>query len=213
MIRRTLTRCGPGKRWSHDVRGYKDVGSTDRSWIPADKKHFWLEEFSNDYDQVRYLHPREAKMWYAATEMRHAKDMLHYAQQEQTTNHNAGLDAVTGHGPFEREIERRGIPVDKYPLPSTTAVKRVHEMTILKRRHLEARSEALMEEHRRRCARAFPSSWYDETDGPLNPHFLHFAQRSYTAPVTRLPQLPLVHAEAEAAAMAGGAANSGEAQQ
>ena len=99
-------------------------------------------------------------------------------QRTESLNYNAGLH-FNGDGPFERELKRKGIQVEKYKLPSTVAMRRVNEMVILRRRELEKKSaekmEALRDKLKKETKGMPSSSWLDEADGPVNPAFIQMA--------------------------------------
>jgi hypothetical protein len=85
------------------------------------------------------------------------------------------------------------VQVEKYPLPSTVATKRVHEMVLLRRRKIEEMAATRMDEARTKIRLDRPSAWYDETDGPLNQHFLRMVQPAYNQVITELPEMPIRH--------------------
>lgn len=147
------------------------------------KKGIYPEDEANDYDYSLYQHPKQIKTWYAANEIRESKQWLQHQTSFESENHRQGKHH-TGMGAFERELQRKGMQIEKYRLPSTTAVKRVHEMVQLKRKALEKRAAKSIESQKPQK----PSEWYDETDGPMNPHFLQFAQKSFAEPFADLPR-------------------------
>jgi hypothetical protein len=186
---------GTGPRWN-DRQTQLKPGSYNPAhlyikWL----KGLWPEDYSNDWDTQHYYHPRELKQWYAKTEVRKATEMLREAQKQQCDNNDAGLHPL-GDGPFERELERKGVQVDKYPLPSTTMVMRMHEMVYLRRKAMEKKSTEVFQKQKTDLGYneegrvEKPSEWFDESKGPLNPHFLQFAQSSYVADVVDLPRTP-----------------------
>ncbi len=159
------------------------------------RQRYYIEEMHNDYDMHHYLHPRELRRWYAKTEVAVALGLLDSLQISESKNNHNGLH-WNGDGPMERELVRKGVPVDKYELPTTVAVNRVHEAVLLRRAELERRATEAMSRQRAAKKVARPTSWFDETDGPLNPHFLRFAQSSYEEPITELPRTPLRYSHA-----------------
>eukprot|EP00658_Telonema_sp_P-2_P050918 TRINITY_DN38959_c0_g1_i3.p1 TRINITY_DN38959_c0_g1~~TRINITY_DN38959_c0_g1_i3.p1 ORF type:complete len:131 (+),score=21.20 TRINITY_DN38959_c0_g1_i3:236-628(+) len=114
------------------------------------------------------------------------------AVEEESVNHNSGL-RYDGTDAFERELDRKGIPIEKYPLPTTAGMTRVREMTLLRRNKLEGMAKEAMQEASSQSRRATPSSWYSEDLGPLNPHYLQFVRAQYTdVDVTDLPNKPIL---------------------
>ena len=165
----------------------------------------YLEDEKNEYDTRVYYPMRFMKQWYAQREITHAKQWLYNQRRSESVNAQNGL-AFNGDGAFEREMKRKGVTIDKYPMPSTVATRRTREMVLLRRRKLEELSSAAMDRQRAAKKAARPSAWFDETDGPLNPHFLRAAQMSYAEDITTLPETPLVAGimSAAAAEAAGG---------
>jgi hypothetical protein len=151
---------------------------------------YYLEDHINDHNAKLYYHPRQMKHWYAKTELRRAHAYVRELQDTESENHNEGRHH-SGDGPFERELARKGIPVEKYPLPTTTTMRRLHEMTVLRRDALEKRSAVAVAAQRERLRSERPSQWYDESDGPLNQSFLRRVQKHYTETITELPEYPL----------------------
>lgn len=152
----------------------------------------WDEDNVNEYNSQLYSDPRAMKYWYARHEYTTAGEYIRHQKKEESLNHHEGLH-YSGDGAFERELERKGIPVDKYTLPTSVGVKRLHEMVVLRRRKLEALSEQAMAKQREAKKAELPSSWYDETDGPLNPNFLKSVQRNYSANISDLGEEPIRH--------------------
>jgi len=150
----------------------------------------WPEDEVNDYSAKTYYSFDQALRWYELVDRRNLHLAINRRQMIQTENHHNGLH-VTGAGAFERELERKGIQVEKYELPTTVGVRRIHEMVLARRRELETRSAALMAAQRKKLRQAKPSEWYEERGGPLNVHFLRFAQSSYDENITKLPQNPI----------------------
>ncbi len=165
------------------------------------RQRYYMEEKTShhDYATHHYMHPKELRKWYAVHETRAANTMLNKLAVTESENHNNGLSR-DGDGAFEREMIRKGIEVEKYPLPTTVGVRRVHEMSLLRRAEIEKRSATAMAAQREAKKASFPSRWYDETMGPLNPHFLKVAQRSYSEPITELPREPYVWSQEKLAA-------------
>ncbi|KAG8348884.1 hypothetical protein ERJ75_001452300 [Trypanosoma vivax] len=153
----------------------------------------WDEDHVNDYKANRYLSARATMRWYYEMERLQTRKSLNARRATQSHNNNEGLHH-SGQGAFERELERRGVQVKKYPLTTTTGATRAAEMVLLRRLELEKRAEealaaqceSLKQEHPR------PSAWYDETLGPLNPEFLRVMQPHYEVEITRLPDTPVV---------------------
>ncbi|CUG92351.1 Hypothetical protein, putative [Bodo saltans] len=148
------------------------------------------EDHVNDYDARPYTPSRVMMEWYARMESNTTKIEVKTRVNEQSANNQNGLH-FTGAGPFERELERKGIPVEKYPLTTTTGATRVREMVVLRRQQLEHKSAEAMKTARTTARRAVPSEWYDETRGPLNPKFLKAMQPHYDVAITELPRRPL----------------------
>eukprot|EP00672_Neobodo_designis_P005744 CAMPEP_0174856416 /NCGR_PEP_ID=MMETSP1114-20130205/35872_1 /TAXON_ID=312471 /ORGANISM="Neobodo designis, Strain CCAP 1951/1" /LENGTH=196 /DNA_ID=CAMNT_0016091211 /DNA_START=75 /DNA_END=665 /DNA_ORIENTATION=+ len=162
----------------------------------------YLEDERNEYDTRVYYPMRFMKQWYAQREITHARSWLYQQRRTESVNAQNGL-AFNGDGAFEREMKRKGVQVDKYPMPSTVATRRTRELILLRRQKLEQLSGDAMQRQREAKKAARPSAWYDEADGPLNPHFLHIAQKSYAEDITSLPETPFLAAEAVAAASSG----------
>lgn len=154
------------------------------------RKPYYLEDNANEFDMSVYLPLTRLKSWYARHELNFGRKWLDTMQKTQSVNAQNGLH-YNGDGPFERELRRKGIQVEKYPLPSTTATRRNHEMILLRRQKLEELSRVKMDEARKKVARDAPSGWYDETKGPLNPHYLAMVQPLYKQNVTALPAEPV----------------------
>lgn len=170
-----------------------------RTWIAASYsgisykpvfRGYYLEDHTLDYDYSLYWHPRDRKKWYAQKEVDAVRAWADVSMRNETTNYHKGL-APNGEGPFERDLKRKGISIEKYPLPSTLATRRVHEMVILRRKQIEEKSQELLNNARDKLKQASPSNWFDEADGPLNPQFLRYAQSSYSEQVNDLPNTPL----------------------
>lgn len=152
------------------------------------------EDFTNEYKIQHIKHNNRLKAIYAKNEFNTVAKVLDHHQRNDSFAQHAGRDPRNGYGAFEREMERKGIPVDKYPLPNTVQATRVREMTLLRRTKLEERSAEVMGQHRAERRRATPSEWYDETNGPLNPHYLKFVKNQYSGmDVTQLPNKPIRH--------------------
>lgn len=154
------------------------------------KKPYYLEDYANEYDSTVYLPARNLKIWYAKHEISFAKTWLRTAVKTQSVRVQQGLH-YNGDGAFERELRRKGIQVHKFELPSTVATRRTHEMVILRRKALENLAKERMHKAREQKRADAPTSWYDETNGPLNPHFLKLAQPSYKANIVDLPAEPV----------------------
>ncbi|KAG5469268.1 hypothetical protein LSCM1_02483 [Leishmania martiniquensis] len=150
----------------------------------------WDEDHVNDFDANKYLSARSTMRWYYGMERLQTRNTINARRATQSYNNNMGLHH-SGRGPFERELERRGIQVEKYPLTTTTGAVRVAEMVLLRRRELEAQAKIEMEAQRQARRRDAPSGWYNETDGPLNPRFLASMQSNYTQVITELPRTPI----------------------
>jgi hypothetical protein len=171
---------------------------TSRLWLalPAHplmhEPGFYLEDGKNEYDTSIYYPMRFMKAWYAKREIAHAKTWLFRQQRQESVNVQQGLH-FSGENAFERELKRKGVQVEKYPLPSTVATKRVHEMVLLRRRKIEEMAATKMDEARTKIRLDRPSAWYDETDGPLNQHFLRMVQPAYNQVITELPEMPIRH--------------------
>lgn len=151
----------------------------------------WLEDGQNDWKSPSYLPPQLKKLWYAQTEQSTGRAVLKSETEKQNERYHQGLHP-NGDGPFEREMKRRGVPVDKYTLPTTVGVRRLHEAVQLRRQTLEKKSAEAMEVQRGKLKKDRPSAWYDERDGPLNPHFLSFAQKSFSQDICTLPRTPYI---------------------
>lgn len=151
----------------------------------------WDEDFVNDYNAQTYRTPRSTLEWYAKMERNQTLRSMRFRQTQQSDHNNEGRHH-SGKGAFERELERRGVQVDKYPLTTTTGAKRVAELVLLRRLELEKRAAALLEEEAKKRRRDSPSDWFDETDGPLNPRFVERMQSHYSTPITPLPDLPIL---------------------
>lgn len=160
--------------------------TTQLAW----KKPFYIEDHAHDYNMNVYLPVQQLKRWYANRELTFAKQWLLEQTKNQSVNVQRGLH-FSGDGPFERELRRKGIQVEKYALPTTNATRRNHELTLLRRAALETSSKAKMAAARERIRVDSPSGWYDESKGPLNPHFLELAQASYKQNITTLPDAPI----------------------
>lgn len=155
------------------------------------KPGYYYEDNIWDYKTKVYYHPRQMKFWYAKNEWGKALEWYKGMREWQSTNHNEGLK-YDGTGPFERELERKGIPVEKYPLPTTTGIRRVREAVLLRRQQLEERAKKLLDEQRKKLRQPQPSEWYNEAGGPLNPHFLAFVQGCYDVNICDLPSAPIL---------------------
>lgn len=152
----------------------------------------WDEDHVNDFDANKYMSARSTMRWYYGMERHQTRKSMNARRATQSYNNNNGLHH-SGRGAFERELERRDIAVDKYPLTTTTGAARVAEMVLLRRSELEKQSAAAMEKQRAELRRDAPSGWYDEADGPLNPRFLASMQSNYTKNITELPEEPIRH--------------------
>lgn len=148
------------------------------------------EDHVNGFDARSYTPARTMLQWYAKMELLATRSNLSVRQITQSEHQRQGRHH-TGTGPFERELERKGIPVEKYNLTTTTGASRVREMVVLRRKALDAKSEAAIKEQREAKRQALPSAWYDETAGPLNPKFLKAIQPQYSVNITDLPRTPL----------------------
>lgn len=153
----------------------------------------WDEDHVNDFNANKYMSARSTMRWYYGMERLQTRNTINARRATQSYNNNRGLHH-SGRGAFEREMERRGIPVEKYPLTTTAGAARVAEMVLLRRAELEKQSAEAMERQRSELRRDAPSEWYDETDGPLNPRFLASMQSNYTKAITELPNTPLTKA-------------------
>ncbi|RNF10468.1 hypothetical protein TraAM80_01514 [Trypanosoma rangeli] len=151
----------------------------------------WDEDHVNDYKANRYLSARAAMRWYYDMERLQTRNSLNARRSTQSHNNNMGLHH-SGRGAFEREVERRGLQVEKYALTTTTGAMRVAELTLLRRLELEKRAEAAMAKQRATLRQPAPSAWYDETLGPLNPEFLRRMQPHYEVDIITLPEFPLI---------------------
>ena len=112
-------------------------------WYPR-RLGYYVEDGSNDWDQQIYTHPQRYREWYTRQEREHAVNWAESQRRTESLNYNAGLN-FNGDGPFERELKRKGIQVEKYKLPSTVAMRRVNEMVLLRRRELEKKSAEKMQ--------------------------------------------------------------------
>jgi hypothetical protein len=156
----------------------------------------WTEDFLNDYVSAKYHSSRQRMRWYYTNDVDEANRNVQRRQKTMSAYNDAGLNPATGYGPFERELERTGVPVEKYPLPSTTAVRRLSEAVLLRRQELEKKSERLLAGQREKLKQPRPSEWYDETNGPLNVNFLaRYAQQSYEEGIADLPRRPIRHSD------------------
>ncbi|KAH9584054.1 hypothetical protein LSM04_004191 [Trypanosoma melophagium] len=153
----------------------------------------WDEDHVNDYKTNRYLTARATMRWYYEMERHQTRNSLNARRGTQSHNNNNGLHH-SGRGAFEREAERIGVQVEKYPLTTTTGATRVAEMVLLRRMELEKKAEAAMQAKRAELQEKYqtPTAWYDERKGPLNPAFLRCMQSHYTVDITTLPDTPLV---------------------
>ena len=152
---------------------------------------FYPEVGENFYNAKPYYHYQEWKRKCAGLELLQTRYWLKSLKRISAAFYHEGRHPTHGFGPFEHELQRRGIEVHKYRLPTTTAVKRIHEMVLLRRQSCEKESKAKMQcllQSRRQGA---PSGWYDETDGPLNPHYLRHVKLHYAdKDITELPTVP-----------------------
>jgi hypothetical protein len=148
------------------------------------------EDHVNDFNARSYTSARTMMEWYARMENIATRTEVRKRVSDQS-DHNQNGRHFTGAGPFERELERKGITVEKYPLTTTTGATRVREMVVLRRQVLEKKSAEAMNAARTTLRRAAPSEWYDETRGPLNPKFLKAMQPHYDVAITELPRRPL----------------------
>lgn len=151
----------------------------------------WDEDHVNHYNTNRYLTARATMQWYYSMERLQTRVSVSARQVAQSDHNNNGLHH-SGRGAFDRELERRGVEVDKYPLTTTTGAKRVAELVLLRRAKLEERSAKILDEQRSKLHRESPSEWYDERCGPLNPNFLRSMQPLYDTAITNLPETPVV---------------------
>lgn len=151
----------------------------------------WDEDHTNDYDATTYMSARNTMRWYYKMERLQTRNNLLHRRAAQSNANNNGLHH-SGKGAFEREVERRGLLVEKYPLTTTTGASRVAELVLLRRQELEKRAQAMMEEVSKSVKRDEPSEWFDETDGPLNPRFVERMQSHYQVPLIPLPEAPIV---------------------
>lgn len=151
----------------------------------------WDEDHVNDFDANVYMSARSTMRWYYGMERLQSRNNLNARRSTQSYNNNNGLHH-SGRGAFEREAERRGIQVDKYPLTTTTGASRVAELVLLRRRKLEEQAAELMQQQRAKMRMAEPSAWYSEDKGPLNPNFLRSMQCNYDKSMTELPETPLI---------------------
>jgi hypothetical protein len=152
---------------------------------------YYVEDHSCDWDTQVYTHPQVMREWYTRQERHAALTWSETQRAAESANYNSGLH-FSGDGPFEREMRRKGVQVEKYKLPSTLGVRRVHEMVALRRRELEQRAAQSMAAARERVRTARPS-WLDEADGPVNPHFLAMTMgRNYEQ--FELPRTPVLRA-------------------
>lgn len=152
---------------------------------------YYPEDHSCDYDQQIYTHPQRYREWYTRQERDHALLWSDTQRSVESANYNSGLN-FNGDGPFERELKRKGIQVEKYKLPSTVAMRRAHEMVILRRRELEKKSaEKMIQAREKLNPKKKPSGWLDETDGPVNPHFLKMAMKGGNYAEFELPRTPV----------------------
>lgn len=169
---------------------------------------YHLEDHSSCYDLQLYTHPQVMRVWYTRHERFAARNWALVQQRTESHAYNSGLH-FSGDGPFERELKRKGIQVEKYRLPSTVAVKRVNEMVVLRRKALETKSGNMLEASRKKLMTAALEkngeqqqqqqqhlSWMDESDGPLNPQFLRMtAGKNY--PAYELPRTPILLRQAQ----------------
>ncbi|AAZ11523.1 uncharacterized protein TEOVI_000338300 [Trypanosoma equiperdum] len=158
----------------------------------------WDEDHVNDYKTNRYLSARATMRWYQEMERHQTRNSLNARRATQSHNNNRGLHH-TGRGAFERELERRGVQVEKYPLTTTTGAMRVAELVILRRMELEKRAEEALAEQRAELQKKnpTPSEWYDESKGPLNPNFLRSMRSHYEVDIANLPDTPLIRGQRE----------------
>lgn len=154
----------------------------------------WDEDHVNDFNASKYMSARSTMRWYYGMERLQTRNNVNARRSTQSYHNNTGLHH-SGRGAFEREVERRGLPVDKYPLTTTTGAKRVAEMVLLRRKALEEKAAVLMQEKLESLRRDEPSEWFDEREGPLNPRFVERMQGHYAVPLTPLPDTPIVRDE------------------
>lgn len=154
----------------------------------------WDEDHVNDFQSEKYMSARSTMRWYYGMERLQTRNTINARRGTQSHNNNNGLHH-SGQSAFERELERRGVAVQKYPLTTTTGASRVAEMVLLRRAALEKQSAELMDEQRKKLRRPSPSAWYDETAGPLNPNFLMAIQKNYDTTISELPSEPLRHTQ------------------
>ncbi|CAD2217864.1 hypothetical protein, conserved [Angomonas deanei] len=152
----------------------------------------WDEDHVNDFNAMPYLSARSTMMWYYSMERHQTRSNLRSRRSTQSSNNNQGLHH-SGKGAFAREMERKGIQVDKYPLTTTTGARRVAEMVVLRRQKLEDMSADLMAKQRESVKLEKPSKWFDESKGPLNPRFVKAMQPHYKVNIQDLPETPIVY--------------------
>lgn len=150
----------------------------------------WDEDHVNDYNASTYMSARTTMGWYHDMERYRTLNNLKQRKATQSHNNNNGLHH-SGKDAFERELERKGVPVSKYPLTTTTGASRVAEMVLLRRAELEKQSSELLKADRAKRRIPSPTEWYNEEKGPLNPNFLAVMQKNYDECITELPSLPI----------------------
>lgn len=148
------------------------------------------EDHVNSFNASTYTPVHEMVNWYKNMERITTQAEMLKRQRIQSQNNQEGRHH-SGAGPFERELERKGIPVEKYPLTTTTGATRIREMIVLRRLALEEKAKAALAKQAGELRRPAPSEWYDETKGPLNPRFLQAMQVHYDVPIVDLPRTPL----------------------
>lgn len=150
------------------------------------------EDLVNDYSTNMIRHHNRMRAWYGKHEFTAGMRVINSRELLDSKLQHEGKNPVNGHSAFERELERKGIPIEKYPLPNTVQATRVREMTLLRRLKLEEQAKELMAQQSAAQRRDVPSAWYDETKGPLNPHFLSFVKKNYSGmDVTALQNDPI----------------------
>ena len=154
---------------------------------------YHLEEGENFYSAKPYYHYQEWKRKCSGTELLHARLWLNAMKKMSAGFYHEGRHPTHGYGPFEHELKRRGIEIHKYRLPTTVAVKRIHEMVVLRRLELEKESAIALQKALEEKRLPEPSEWYDETSGPLNPHYLRHVKSHYSGmDITQLKPTPHV---------------------
>lgn len=148
------------------------------------------EDHVNEFNARTYTPANLMRKWYTKMEVLNTRSELRFRGTQQSYNNHDGLHH-SGMNAFERELERKGIPIEKYPLTTTTGATRVREMVVLRRKALEAKASEALAQQRKEKQRAIPSEWFDETKGPLNPRFVAAVQPLYQVPIADLPRQPV----------------------